>query len=455
MSLQIVVLAAGKGQRMHSALPKVLHLLAGKPLLAHVLETALAVSTDRHPIVIYGHLGDQVKAVLSHFSVQWVEQTEQYGTGHALLQALPYINDADQVLVLSGDVPLMRAETVKALIEETPAGAVGMLTAVLDNPKGYGRVVRHASGVVQRVVEEKDANEAERLIQEINAGVYLAPAAFLKTCLPLLNKDNAQGEYYLPDMIVAAIKEKMTIVTVQPACVSEIKGVNDRVQLSACERLYQRQLAVSLMKQGVSIADPDRIDIRGEVEIASDVYIDVNVVLEGNVRIGTGCHIGAHSVIRESVLAQDVAVRSHSVIEGAEIGAACVIGPFARIRPGTVLAAEVHIGNFVEIKQSQIGLGSKVNHLSYIGDSDVGCAVNIGAGTITCNYDGAHKHKTVIGDKVHIGSGTQLVAPIMVGEGATIGAGSTLVVDAPAYALTLTHQLSQRSIEGWVRPRKK
>lgn len=454
MAIQVVILAAGQGKRMHSRLPKVLHPLAGKPLLAHVIETALKVSEDAAPIVIYGHEGEQVKNKFADSKIKFVEQTEQAGTGHAVQQALPHINDGDRVLVLYGDVPLITVATLQKLIERTPEDGVGMVTAFFKQPEGYGRIKRDADGEVVCIVEEKDATEKERRITEINSGIYLVPADNLKTWLPALNKQNAQGEYYLTDIIPQAFEDRMVIMTVQPEHKDEIRGVNDRAQLAHLERCYQRRAAYDLMRQGVTIMDPERIDIRGDVKVGRDVVIDVNVILEGNVIMGDECTIGANSMLRDSTFGSRIEIKANSMIDGSIIGDDCIIGPFARIRPGTVLASAAHIGNFVEIKKSSIGTGSKVNHLTYVGDSDIGQRVNVGAGTITCNYDGVNKHKTIIGDDAFIGSCTQLVAPVTVGAGATIGAGSTITQNAPANQLTLS-RVEQKSIADWVRPGKK
>lgn len=453
MAIQVVILAAGQGKRMHSRLPKVLHPLAGKPLLQHVIDTARA-TTNTSPVIIYGHGGEQVLGRFTQDNLKFVEQTEQAGTGHALLQALPHLNDNDSVLVLYGDVPLISQKTLKALIDKTAANAVGILTANVHQPKGYGRIKRDAKQKIVSIVEEKDANESERNLTEINSGIYLLPAKSLKKWLPALKADNAQREYYLTDVIPQAVADGLEIASVQPDCADEILGVNDRAQLAHLERCYQRRKAQELMNQGVTILDPERIDIRGDVKIGRDVVLDINVILEGNVIIGDECTIGAHSIVRDSTLGSRVEVKPHSMIDGALISDASTIGPFARIRPGTVLADNAHIGNFVEIKKSSIGSGSKVNHLTYIGDSDIGKRVNVGAGTITCNYDGANKHKTIIGDEAFIGSCTQLVAPVKVGEGATIGAGSTITEDAPPHQLTLARS-EQRSIANWTRPQKK
>lgn len=452
MSTQVVILAAGQGKRMFSDLPKVLHPLAGKPLLSHVIETASTL-TDKKPLVIFGHQGNILRDHLAHHDVQWVEQTEQLGTGHALLQALPMMSDKDRVLVLYGDVPFISIDTLKKLIDTTAADAIGMITANVQHPHGYGRIKRDEKQNVIGIVEEKDATPKERAITEVNSGLYFIPAGLLKKWLPTLTNHNAQKEYYLTDIFRLAANENIVINTVQPAQREEINGVNDRAQLAVLERAYQLKAAEKFMRQGVTLLDPARFDVRGDVQIGRDVVIDINVILEGKVVIGDGCRIGENVTLRDAELGKQIEVKANSMIDGAKIHDHCVIGPFARIRPETTLAAEVHIGNFVEIKKSHIAQGSKVNHLSYIGDSEIGKQVNVGAGTITCNYDGVNKHKTIIRDHVFIGSDTQLVAPVTIGEGATIGAGSTITQDAPAHQLTLSRG-KQQTIEGWTRKKK-
>jgi bifunctional UDP-N-acetylglucosamine pyrophosphorylase / glucosamine-1-phosphate N-acetyltransferase len=453
MTTQIVILAAGQGKRMYSDVPKVLHPLAGKPLLEHVIATAAALTTTHPPLVIYGHEGERVKQALSHLNIAWVMQEQQLGTGHAVMQALPNLQDEARVLILYGDVPLIAIETLKRFLNETPSEAVGLITAYLPNPTGYGRIIRDDQHNVITIIEEKDADEKVRQITEINTGIYCVKASYLKKWLPQLNKHNAQAEYYLTDIISAAIKEKIAIHTVQPEMIEEILGINDRVQLNRAERFYQFQFAQRLMRQGVTLYDPHRLDVRGELVVGRDVTIDVGVVIEGKVSIGNGCIIGPHVCLKNTKMNDGVEIRANSVVDGAEIGAQAIIGPFARIRPGAVLENQACIGNFVEIKNSYIGEASKVNHLSYIGDTHIGNRVNIGAGTITCNYDGANKHRTHIQDDAFIGSGTQLIAPVEVGKGATIGAGSTITKDAPAEQLTLS-RAKQQSIGGWKRPEK-
>lgn len=453
MAMQIVILAAGQGKRMYSNQPKVLHKLAGKPLLEHVIRTALSIAPDSTPIIIYGHQGDLVSKELAHFDSRWVEQKQQLGTGHALQQALPEIAEQDRVLVLNGDVPLISETSLKKLIAATPENALGMLTTHLDSPTGYGRIKRDKNQNIVGIVEEKDASPEEKQIKEINPGIYLVPANYLKKWLPTLKNHNAQGEYYVTDIISLAVAEKIPVYSVEPNKVEEIFGVNDRVQLAQLERAYQLQQAEKLMRQGVTLCDPARIDIRGDVHVGRDVVIDVNVILEERVVIGDGCHIGANCILRNTVLGNHVEVKPNSLLDGAEIANDCSIGPFARIRPGTVLADHVHIGNFVEVKNSTLASGTKANHLTYLGDSEIGKKVNVGAGTITCNYDGVNKLKTIIGDNAFIGSNTELVAPVTIGEGATIGAGSTITSDAPAHKLTVA-RAKQVTIENWQRSEK-
>ncbi len=433
--MNVVILAAGKGKRMHSDLPKVLHPLAGKPLLAHVIATARQLGAARI-CVVYGHGGEQVREALDAPDLVWAKQDPQLGTGHAVLQALPHLAvSSAPTLILYGDVPLTRAATLQALLDAAGDDALGLLTAHLDNPHGYGRIVR-VGGQVSRIVEEKDADDAERAIREINTGILVAPTDRLARWLPTLGNRNAQGEYYLTDIVAIAVGEGLPVVTAHPAASWETEGVNSKVQLAQLERVHQRNLAESLLEQGVTLADPDRIDIRGELVCGRDVSIDVNCVFEGRVVLGDG-----------------VRIKANCVLEDAVVGAGSIVGPFARLRPGTELGREVHIGNFVEVKNSQIADASKANHLAYVGDATIGSRVNVGAGTITCNYDGANKFRTVIEDDVFIGSDTQLVAPVTVGRGATLGAGTTLTRDAPPEQLTVS-RAKQVSIPGWKRPVK-
>jgi bifunctional UDP-N-acetylglucosamine pyrophosphorylase / glucosamine-1-phosphate N-acetyltransferase len=454
MAIQVVILAAGQGKRMYSKHPKVLHTLGGKPLLQHVITAALSISPHLSPIIVYGHLGERLREAMTHHQVHWVEQTQQLGTGHALMQALSAIKEDDQVLVLYGDVPLISPLTLNQLIETTPKDAIGMLTANIANPTGYGRIKRDKQHRVIGIVEEKEATDKERAITEINPGIYLIPAIYLKKWLPALKNQNAQGEYYLTDIISFAVKEDVPVHTLTTHVPEEILGVNDRVQLAHLERFYQLKWAEKLMRQGVTLYDPARFDVRGDVQVGHNVTIDVNVILEGHVVIEDDCVIGPHTLLRNTRLGQGVEIKAHSVLDGADIGAGSKIGPFAHLRPGSVLATDVRIGNFVEVKNSKINEKSKVNHLSYVGDSDIGKSVNVGAGTITCNYDGVNKHRTIIGDNAFIGSNSQLVAPVMIGAGATIGAGSTITKDAPPYKLTLS-RAPQTTIEEWERPVKK
>ncbi len=453
MSLSIMILAAGQGKRMNSQLPKVLHRLAGKPLLEHVVQSTLNLDLAVSPIVIYGHQGEIVRKKLPNLPVTWIEQPQQLGTGHAALQALPSIPVQNRVLILYGDVPLITSDTLQQFIDNTPADALGILTAQLPNPAGLGRILRDEQNKIVRVIEEKDATTAERTLNEINSGIYLIPAHYLQKWLPLLKNNNTQQEFYLTDIIQLATEDKIPIYSQQPAQHEEVLGINDCAQLAQAERFYQRRYAEKLMRQGVTLYDPNRFDVRGELAIGHDVTIDVNVILEGRVIIGNHCIIGSNSVLRNVILADHVEIKENCVIDGAEIAEHCVLGPFARIRPGTQVAPYVQIGNFIEIKNSVIDSHSKVHHVGYIGDSELGKRVNIGAGTITCNYDGANKHKTIIDDDAFIGSNTALVAPVTIGAGATIGANSTITRDAPSHQLTLC-RAPQRSIANWQRKKK-
>ena len=452
-SLHIIILAAGQGTRMKSALPKVLHQLAHKSLLGHVLDVAGQLNAASIHVV-YGHGGEQVKSALEHYNVNWVLQAEQLGTGHAVDQAAPDIEDNQTVLILYGDVPLIEKSTLVELIAAANGGALGLLTARLEDPTGYGRIIRNASGNVIRIVEQKDASDEEKQVDEINTGMLALSSTQLKDWLKKLENNNAQGEYYLTDVIGMAAKEDVTINTVHPSSLKEIEGINNKQQLAQLEREYQMDQAKKLMEQGVTLRDPARFDLRGELEVGRDVVIDVNVIIEGKVKIGDGVTIAANNIIKDTTIGSNVNIEPNCVIESAVIGDKCNIGPFARVRPDTQLANGAKIGNFVEIKKASIGEGSKVNHLSYIGDTTMGKDVNVGAGTITCNYDGANKHQTIIGDNAFIGSDTQLVAPVEVGEGATIGAGSTITHDAPKGELTLSRS-PQKTRQGWKRPVKK
>ena len=449
--MNVVILAAGQGKRMRSDLPKVLHPLAGRPLLAHVLATARALAPGRI-CVVYGHGGERVRAALPGEAVAWVRQEPQLGTGHALAQALPQLGAGAQTLVLYGDVPLTRAATLAQLRAAAGEG-VAVLTVELPDPAGYGRIVR-ASGAVARIVEERDATAAERAIREVNTGIMVLPTARLAGWLARLRDDNAQREYYLTDVIGLAVADGVGVTAVQPGSVAETLGVNSKAQLAELERVYQRAVAADLMQAGVSLADPARIDVRGRLECGRDVAIDVNCVFEGEVVLGDRVAVAANCVLRNARVAADTRLEPFCHVEDADIGAGCRVGPYARLRPGTKLAEEVHVGNFVEVKASTFGARSKANHLAYVGDSAVGRDVNVGAGTITCNYDGAAKHRTVIEDEVFIGSDTQLVAPVTVGRGATIAAGTTVWKDVPPGALALNEK-TQVARGGYQRPRKK
>lgn len=455
MKTQVVILAAGKGKRMHTEKGKVIQMLAGRPMLAHIVATAMAVAPETSPIIVYGHQGEKLRAAFSQYDLQWVEQTKQLGTAHALLQAMPLIDPNDRVLVLYGDVPLTSQSTLNHLIKMTPDDALGMLTAHLLQPQGYGRIERDTNQKIVKIIEEKDATDTEKAILEVNPGIYLAKARLFKSWLPQISNKNAQQEYYLTDIIGLAVSSQVPIYNIEPKDQEEILGVNDRVQLANLERYYQRQQAELLMRQGITLYDPSRIDVRGELTVGKDTLIDINVIFEGTVKIGKHCVIGPNCVLHNVILDDYVEIKANCVLEDAEIGADCKIGPFARLRPGTILGKGVHIGNFVEIKKSEVADNSKINHLSYIGDSTVGSRVNVGAGTITCNYDGVNKYQTIIEDDVFIGSDTQLVAPVKVGHGASIGAGSTIIKDVPPNNLVLTQRLDQRSVQGWQRQKKK
>ena len=453
--MNIVILAAGMGKRMHSRLPKVLQPLAGRSMLDHVLDSTEAfVQTAR--VVVVGHGAEVVKAHCEgRAGVRFALQEPQLGTGHALKQALPELNMADpRTLVCLGDVPLLSAKTIERVRDEAEHSDLVLLTVKLDNPKGYGRILRNSSGAVCGIVEEKDATSEERLITEVNTGIMCLPTARLEKWLGALKATNAQGEYYLTDVIGLAAAEGARITTVHPDHIWEVEGINSKPQLARIERVWQRELAERLMEQGVTLIDPARIDIRGEVECGRDVEIDVNCVFEGKVVLGDGVRIGANCVIRDTTIDAGTQVLPFCHLDGAHIGDEGRIGPYSRLRPGADLAGNNHIGNFVEVKKSVVGFGSKINHLTYIGDADVGARVNIGAGTITCNYDGVNKFRTTIGDDAFIGSGTELVAPVEVGAGATIGAGSTITRRAPEGMLTLARS-RQTTIEGWTRPVKK
>mgnify|MGYP001813616346 CR=1 FL=1 len=453
MSLSIVILAAGKGTRMKSAMAKVMHPLASRPLLQHVIDTAKTLLPQQLSVVA-GNGADQVLPFLESNQVDAMMQEQQLGTGHAVIQAISAIEKTEQVLVLYGDVPLTRSETLQQLIDVTRKQGLGILTTKLDDPTGYGRIVRNDADDVICITEQKDADEATKAIKEVNSGIMLLPSQWLISSLDKLGNNNAQGEYYLTDMVALAVGDGLHIATVCCEDNAEVAGVNTRQQLAELERHYQLQQANTLMTNGVTLADPARLDVRGTVTTGTDITIDVNVILEGNVSIASNVEIGANCIIKDAEIGEGSIILANSMIDSSVIGEGVNIGPFARLRPGTVLADKAKIGNFVETKNANIGLGSKVNHLSYIGDTDMGSDVNIGAGTITCNYDGANKHRTTIGDRVFVGSDSQLVAPVTLEDGATIGAGSTIRKDAPGEALTLTKN-SQKTVSGWQRPVKK
>lgn len=452
MSLNVVILAAGKGTRMKSDLPKVLHKVAERPMVQHVIDTARSLGAEK-PQLIYGYGADALKKGLGDQNLHWVLQAEQLGTGHAVAQAVPNISDDDTVLVLYGDVPLTRIETLQQLLAVKPANGLAILTVNLANPTGYGRIVRD-NGKVVGIVEQKDATPEQLKINEVNSGIMALPGKKLKDWLSRLSNNNAQGEYYLTDVIAMAYAEGVEIATAQPQNPMEVEGANNRVQLAALERAYQLRKAEELMLAGANLRDPARVDIRGTVDVGNDVMIDINVIFEGKVILGKGVTVGANSILKDCVIGDNTEIKPNSMIEKSTVGAACSIGPFARIRPDSVLADDSHVGNFVELKKASLGKGSKANHLSYIGDAVVGQKVNIGAGTITCNYDGANKSVTTIKDGAFIGSNSALVAPVTVGVNATIGAGSVLTRDAGDEELVVA-RAKQRHISNWQRPVKK
>ena len=454
MKITTIILAAGKGTRMRSELPKILHNIANRPLLQHVYDTSCQLENNTIKIV-YGHGAELVRDTLTDLNASWIEQKQQLGTGHAVQQVSDQIADTDTVLILYGDVPLLKLTTVKQLIANVNDQSLALLTVNLDNPTGYGRIVRDKSGQVTKIIEEKDASASEKLINEGNTGIMAVQGKALKKWLNQLNNNNAQGEYYLTDVIEMAVADGIAVVTNQPESVDEVLGVNNRIQLSHLERVYQLEQANRLMELGVTLADPARFDLRGSFEnLGIDIVVDVNVIIEGNNSIGNNVKIGANTHIKDSIIGDNVEILANCVIDNVVIGQGSKIGPFARLRPETVLAENVHIGNFVEIKKSSVAASSKINHLSYIGDTTVGSRVNIGAGTITCNYDGVNKFRTVIEDGAFIGSDTQLVAPVTIGKNATIGAGSTITKDSPENQLTLS-RVKQVSLADWQRPIKK
>lgn len=451
--LDIVILAAGQGSRMKSALPKVLHKIGGKPMVQHVIDNASAMGDNQIHVVI-GHGAEKVEAELSGQGVEFALQAEQLGTGHAVAQAMPNVSDEGVVLVLYGDVPLTQTATMAELVKIAEQGEFGLLTVKLEDPTGYGRIVRGETGDVVAIVEHKDATSEQREIREVNTGILALPAALLNQWIPQLSSDNVQGEYYLTDIIAMAARQGIRIQAIQPATEQEVQGVNNRMQQAELERWYQLQQAENLMIEGVTLADPARIDVRGTVAVGHDVAIDINVILEGRVEIGDNVTIDTNCIIKDSIIGAGTHIKAHSVLEEAVVGNSCDIGPFARLRPGSHLAAKAKVGNFVETKKANIGEGSKVNHLTYIGDAEIGAGVNVGAGTITCNYDGVNKSKTEIGDGAFIGSNSSLVAPVKVGAGATVGAGSTITkaIEADQLAVTRAKQLN---LSNWQRPVKK
>lgn len=453
MKTDVVILAAGQGSRMKSALPKVMHKLAGKAMVQHVVDSACALAPEALHLVI-GHEGEQVEQAMAGQSLNFVWQREQLGTGHAVAQAMPAIGQDSVVLVLYGDVPLTRPKTLQQLVKIAAQGDLGLLTVTLEDPTGYGRIVRNAVGDVVAIVEHKDASEQQKLIREVNTGILALPSAALHEWLPRLSANNAQGEYYLTDVIAMAAEEGMRVRAIQPDAEQEVQGVNNRQQLAQLERWYQQQQAEALMAEGVTLADPARVDVRGELKAGRDVLIDINCVFEGKVVLGEGVEVGPNCLIRNAVIGAGCRIAANSLIDGATVGDNAQIGPFARLRPGTELAQGGKIGNFVETKKARIGAGSKINHLTYIGDAEIGCEVNVGAGTITCNYDGVNKSLTRIGDGAFIGSNSSLVAPVEIGAGATVGAGST-VTKAVADNQLAVARGKQINLDNWARPQKK
>ena len=450
--LNVVVLAAGQGKRMYSNLAKVLHKLAGKPLLQHVMDNANVLKPNKL-CVIYGHGGSAVPNAFPDCVAVWVKQEPQLGTGHAVMQAIPHLDHVGLTLILYGDVPLTTSATLKKLTDAAGTDQVAVLTIALADPTGYGRILRDGGGRITGIVEHKDATPQQRDIREVNTGIMAVPTKALARWLSQLKNDNAQGEYYLTDIITMAVAENIGVTAVHPSEEWETLGINNKVQLAQLERTHQANIARVLMEQGVTLADPARLDVRGELICGKDVFIDINCIFEGRVTLGDNVFVGAGAVVKNVSIASDTQIAPYSVLEDAQIGTDCRVGPYARVRPGTKLADGAHIGNFVEIKNSEIGKGSKANHLAYVGDATVGQNVNIGAGTITCNYDGANKHRTIIEDDAFIGSDTQLVAPVRVGKGATLGAGTTLSKDAPAGELTIS-RAKQTTVPGWKRPTK-
>ncbi len=450
--LSVVILAAGKGTRMYSDLPKVLHKIAGKPMVKHVIDTAKQLNAAQIHL-IYGHGADLLKQRLADEPVNWVFQAEQLGTGHAMQQAAPFFADDENILMLYGDAPLITTETLQKLIAAKPENGIALLTVNLENPTGYGRIIRQ-DGNVTAIVEQKDANAEQLKITEVNTGVMVSDGASFKKWLARLDNNNAQGEYYMTDVIGLANQDGFKVVAVQATDMMEVEGANNRLQMAALERYFQRKQAQKLLLAGVSLTDPERFDLRGELEHGKDVEIDINVIIEGNVRLGNRVKIGAGCVLKNVEIADDVEIKPYSVLENAVVGEKAAIGPFSRLRPGAELAAETHVGNFVEIKQAKVGKGSKVNHLTYIGDAEIGRDCNIGAGVITCNYDGANKFKTVIGDNVFVGSDSQLIAPVTIADNVTVAAGATVTDNVEAGELVIS-RVRQRHIPNWKRPTKK
>lgn len=451
MSTTVIILAAGKGTRMRSSLPKVLQPLAGRPLLGHVIEKAKKLNAD-NIITIYGHGGDLVQTAFAQQDIKWVEQAEQLGTGHAVQMTLSVLPHDGVSLILSGDVPCINPVTLQKLLDATAETGIGLVTLTLLDANGYGRIVRE-NGEIQAIVEHKDASEEQRQIKEINTGIYAVSNAKLHEWLPNLSNDNAQGEYYLTDIVAMALADGMQVASVEPEQAFEVEGVNDRVQLAALERQFQAYQAKQLMQQGVHLIDPSRFDLRGNLTVGQDVRIDINVIMEGDCELGDNVEIGAGCIIKNTKIAAGTKVQPYSIFDSAVVGEDTQIGPFARLRPGAQLANEVHIGNFVEVKNTTIGLGSKANHFTYLGDAEIGAGSNIGAGTITCNYDGANKFKTIIGDQAFIGSNSSLVAPVRIGNGATVGAGSTITRDVEDNSLAVERS-KQFAKENYPRPQK-
>lgn len=453
MGLSVVILAAGHGTRMKSEVPKVLHTIAGRPMLWHVINAAKKCGPTQ-VCVVYGHGGEKVKTSITDMVVKWAHQEKRLGTGHAVQQALPHINKNDQVLILYGDVPMISQETLMRLRERTPEGAIGWLTAHVPDPDGFGRIIRDSDNNPVEIIESKDATDLQKTINEINTGICLVPAKYLKQWLPGLKSHNSQKEIYLTDIFSLAVQNGVSIVTVSPVELIDVQGVNDKIQQSQLERAYQLRIANLLMEQGATILSPERLDVRGYVHIKNDVTIDINVLFEGEVKLGSHCYIGPNVVIKNSTIGNNTHIRANSIVEDSVIGDDCVVGPFARIRPGSKLNKQAKVGNFVELKNAHIGVGSKINHLSYVGDAKLGKNVNIGAGTITCNYDGANKHLTSISDDVFVGSNTALIAPLKIAKGATVGAGSVINKNIAANKLVIA-RAKQILISGWKRPKKK